>query len=289
LGLATIFVSALLANCKEEESGPPSGPGNFVVTNGNINLATKLWLPGNEKYPVVIIVEGSQADPKEEFEANALAFTVGGMAVLAYDKRGHFESTGPELTPTVANSMLTFRFLASDVVSIVEFLKTHQNIDSKKIGLFCSSQGVWVGAQAQALTDDIAFAVNVNGSATSVGIEDYYSQLTGNDLNGNNLSGLTISEIDAKVTQYEGPHGFDPLPYLHDITSSQLWILGEMDFGNPTRQSVVILNNLITTMKKDITIIVVPNANHSLIDITNNQQISIGELVTPWFTSLLKK
>ncbi len=120
------------------------------------------------------------------------------------------------------------------------------------------------------------------GSATSVGIENYYSQLTGNDLHGNNLSDLTIQEIDSLVSLYDGPQGFDPLPYLKEIDNEQLWVFGELDFGNPTRQSTAILNDLINTANKDISMVVVPNANHSLIDITNNHPFEIGDLVAPW-------
>ncbi len=145
-----LFSGFIFLSCSvNDDSDIPFGSGNFTVSNGNIDLATRLWLPGNDKYPVMIIVEGSAADPKEDFEPNAKLLTENGIAVLAYDKRGHFSSTGPTLVPDVANSILTFRFLASDLISIVDFLKTHKNVDESQIGVFCSSQGVWICAEAQ--------------------------------------------------------------------------------------------------------------------------------------------
>lgn len=278
----------LFPGCQDREiTGPPSGAGTFMVPNGNITLATKVWLPGTQKYPAMIIVEGSASDPKESFEANAALLTANGVAVIAYDKRGHFESTGPELVPTLANSVLTFRFLASDLIAVARYLKSHQNIDSTRIGIFCSSQGAWIGALAQALDPTFKYAINLVGSATSVGIEDYYSQLSGNDVHGNNLSSLTAHEIDSLVALYNGPPGFDPLPYLKEINNPQLWILAEKDFGNPTRQSVAILNHLVTTLNKNIEIIVVPNANHDLYDIVANQQITPAPLVGPWLLKII--
>jgi len=276
-----LIFSACLFQCKEDVEGPHSQ--DFNVENEGANLAARLWLPGSGKYPVVINVEGSSTLAKESFANRAEFYNENGMAVLAYDKRGFFKSTGARLTPTTANSIETFGLLSSDLLAIVAFLKNHPNIEGGKIGLICSDQGVWIGTLAQASNSDISCAINLLGTATSVGVQEYYSQLAKSDANGNNLSSLSAAEIDALVSGFNGFHGFDPLPYLQDIGAPQFWLMGGVDFRYPTRQSVAILNNLISSKGRNIEIVVEPNANHVLFDVVNNKQLLQGDLLAAWF------
>lgn len=273
-----LFLSAL-PSCNDDD---PTGPADFIIANGDVNLSARLWLPGAATYPVIIIVEGTASSRKENFESRAEFFIENGMAVLTYEKRGYFNSTGTRVVPTVANSPETFALLSSDLLAAVEFLKTSRHIDPTRIGLICSDLGVWIGTLAQAHSSDIYCAVNLVGAATSVGVKEYYASLSGNDPSGNNLSQHSAAQIDSLVALYTGPQGFDPLPSLKQLTQPQLWLMGGQDFLYPTRQSVAILNDLITTHRKKIDIVVEYNANHALYDIVERERLLQGDLLASW-------
>jgi pimeloyl-ACP methyl ester carboxylesterase len=73
------------------------------------------------------------------------------VAVLFYDKRGVNASTGTR-TESIAD-------LATDALASVEWLKTREEINPKKIGLHGHSQGGWVVPEAASRSKDVAFII----------------------------------------------------------------------------------------------------------------------------------
>ncbi len=250
------FICIAFLNCNINNNETPENAKEFIISNEEIEISSKLWFPEADKYPVIIVVP-EDIYPKEQFSTSTKVFLENGIGVIAYDKRGTFKSSGDAITPTIENSKESIELMSSDLLALVSYLKSMPNIDPKKIGLFCTGEGSWICSKAQALDSQIALSVNIVGSSTSFGIQKYYSQLSGNDLDGNNLSEYSILQIDSLVNNYSGPSGFDPFPDLKSISTPQLWILGELDFKNPTRQSVLILNELIFEYQKEIDLLVV--------------------------------
>ena len=107
----------------------------------------------------------------------------------------------------------------------------------------------------------------------------YYSQTTGDDPGGkvDNSSFETVSDM---VCDYDGPHGFDPLPSLEAIDIPGLWLFGSQDQSIPVALSVENLDTLVIQQGKDFSYIIYPNANHSLRDTNTSQFLpAMGDTV----------
>ncbi len=114
-------------------------------------------IPG--RHPVVILISGSGPQDRDEslmehkpFLVLADYLTRRGIAVLRYDDRGFGQSTG-EFGPATTEDF------ARDASAAVEFLKSHDRIDPKQIGLAGHSEGGLVAPMVVGLRDDVAFVV----------------------------------------------------------------------------------------------------------------------------------
>ena len=136
----------------------------FNNPTANIQLAGTLTLPtGEGKFPAVVMVTGSGKQDRDETIFNHKPFLViadyltrNGIAVLRYDDRGVAESKGNFSAATSAD-------FAIDAISAVEFLKTRNEIDSKKIGIIGHSEGGMIAPMAAINSDDVAFIVLLAG------------------------------------------------------------------------------------------------------------------------------
>jgi pimeloyl-ACP methyl ester carboxylesterase len=81
---------------------------------------------------------------------------------LAYDKRGVGESTGNF-------RKVPFMELCGDGLAGIQYLKSRQEIDPKRIGVWGLSQGGWLGPLAASRSPDIAWVIAVSGPAVSPG------------------------------------------------------------------------------------------------------------------------
>jgi uncharacterized protein len=89
-------------------------------------------------------------------------FAEQGVAALAYDKRGVGDSTGDF-------KAVPFMELCDDGLAAVEYLKSRQEIDAKRIGVWGLSQGGWLGPLAASRSNDVAFVIAVSGPGVSPG------------------------------------------------------------------------------------------------------------------------
>ena len=254
-----------------------SGEGNFTIRNGDNTLGGALFLPMDisNTVPAMVIIAGSGPSTREDGEGFAAFLASHGYAAVSYDKRGYGESTGEQLgSVSVSNSINAFDKLSSDAVAWANFLKEHENIDIDKIGLIGTSQAGWIIPLAASKSSDIKFMVNIVGPTVTVGEEIFYSSLTGNDPAGNNLSSYSDEELDSLLANFTGDRGYDPYPYLREVQIPGFWALGEKDYSIPVPKTIRILEDLVNNHGKDYEILILPNANHWLRD------ISTGELVS---------
>jgi len=119
---------------------------SFENKKTGIKLAGTLTVPqGNGNFPAVILVSGSGPQNRDSeifghkpFAVIADYLTRNGIAVLRYDDRGVGQSGGD------FSKALTSDF-AEDAAAALEYLRTEQKINHKKVGLLGHSEGGLVG------------------------------------------------------------------------------------------------------------------------------------------------
>ncbi len=270
-GLTTlvILISAGLLACGTNDalSGDPEEQGagyareRVTYSNGDILLSGILWLPQTPgPHPALVLVDGSGETTAERLKSWAEHYSRSGIACLSYDKRGVGQSGGAYL----GGLDIDIPLLASDVTAGVEYLKSRKEIDRSQIGLAGQSQAGWVIPVAAADSKDVSFTIILSGATVTLGEEDYYSQLSGDDPFWKYIyRNLSRDEISRRLAA-KGPSLFDPLPYLRKMTVPGLWLYGELDTSQPTRESIAILEGLVRDHDKDFTYEVFEGADHGL-------------------------
>jgi len=141
-----------------------------------IKLAGTLTYPiGEGPFPAAILITGSGAQDRNETVMGHRPFLVisdyltrRGIAVLRVDDRGVGGSTG---NITEATSL----DFAGDVLAGVEFLKKHNKINPKQIGLIGHSEGGVIAPMVAAQSGDVSFIVLLAGTGLT-GEEILYLQ-----------------------------------------------------------------------------------------------------------------
>lgn len=123
--------------------------------------------------------------------------------------------------------------LGRDALACLRALGAQPHVDASRLGFLGASQAGWIipAAIGAANAGDVRFAVIISGPATSVGLEDAYSQATGDGIRPHDP--LSPEQIDARVDAYRGPQGFDHVPILRALKRQTLWLLGEQDESIP--------------------------------------------------------
>jgi len=212
----------------------------------------------------MIFIPGSGRETREADKPAQSILLPQGIALFRYDKRGLGQSTGAYQNVNLQNSAQLIPEHASDVLAIVNFLATHQDINPKQIFLWGTSQGAWVAPLVATQTDKVAFIIGVSGGGSSVGIEIYYDDLADN-------ASLSIAQLTAMLANYTGAHGYDPTAALQALNVPALWVYGGMDRSNPTFYDIAQLDKIKQERNKDFTVLLFPNMNHDLIDVITGQ------------------
>jgi pimeloyl-ACP methyl ester carboxylesterase len=269
--LVLVCVTLILNACKNDSpttppaDNAPKGAGDFSIKNGDVTITGTLDLPTTPgPFPVMIFIAGSGRETREADKPAQSITLPQGIALFRYDKRGLGQSTGAYQNVNLQNSAQLIPERASDVLAILNFLATHQDINPKRIFLWGTSQGAWVAPLVANQSDKVAFIICVNGGGSSVGIEGYYDDLADN-------ASLTIEQLTAMLANYTGAHGYDPTAALQALNVPALWVYGGMDRSNPTFYDIAQLEKIKQERNKDITILLFPNTNHDLIDVTTGQ------------------
>lgn len=133
--------------------------------NGEVILSGTFTKPAsNKKHPVVILINGSGPQDRDEAMMGHKPFLVlsdfltrKGIAVLRYDDRGFGKSTGNF-------SKATSEDFATDVETAVNYLNARVDIDKKHIGLIGHSEGGLIAPMVAANNQNIDFIVLMAGT-----------------------------------------------------------------------------------------------------------------------------
>ncbi len=158
-----------LTEIKRPQTPGPPFPYNdeevvFENKTVNIKLVGSFTYPKeNKKFPAVVMVTGSGAQDRDETIFKHKPFLViadylsrNGIAVLRFDDRGVSKSTGNFAAATSAD-------FVTDALAAVEYLKTRNEVDPKKIGIIGHSEGGMIAPMAASNSDDVAFIVLLAG------------------------------------------------------------------------------------------------------------------------------
>jgi alpha-beta hydrolase superfamily lysophospholipase len=279
-GLATSLASTTACTA---ETAAPRDPIDITVKSGDAALAATLRFPsiGRPPFPAIVLAHGSGLITRSHVAGMAERFLSMGLAVLTYDKRGVGQSTGTYVNVGTLRSEEIFAQLAGDALASVAVLKARRDIDDRRIGLGGASQAGWIIPLAASRSSDVRFLVVLSGPAVTVGEEIAYSRLAGAD--PGSIQGLSDEEIDRRMREFKGPHGYDPVPVLERLGTPSLWIEGEGDRSVPMAQTLATLERL-RSAGRPITVVALPNADHSLRNQITGQSPNFWPRVHDWLS-----
>jgi len=147
----------------------------LMFKSNNDTLVGYLSKPNDRKsFPVIVVLHSASHghhdnDLYNHLETNMNAI---GIGVFTYDRRGSGESTGDFNTASL-------EVLAQDALNAIEMLKTRNDIEKYKIGLFGISQGGWLAPLAYTMApQDISFMILLSSSGVSPARQMEYSAVT---------------------------------------------------------------------------------------------------------------
>lgn len=144
---------------------------NALIPHGHTTLAGALYLPeGPGPHPAIAMLQGSGADDRDSwgyFHPIRDAFLGAGLAVLSWDKPGVGESTGDWREQT-------FFDRADEARAALGWLRTRNEIDAARTGVWGHSQGGWIAQIVAGSDPDLAFAIINSGPGVGVEAQDLY-------------------------------------------------------------------------------------------------------------------
>jgi pimeloyl-ACP methyl ester carboxylesterase len=224
-------------------------------------LAGTLYLPKTThpgRHPAVVWILGGQQTARLRYGDLVAAFIHGGVGFFSYDKRGGGQSQGTCCPGDHGH----FNLLTADTVGSVNALRARADLYPQQIGLVGTSQAGWIVPHAAVTSRHVALIALASAAILPYGQVKAYAQLTGG--NGSSKPFPSQDQIAKRLTD-AGPSGFDPKPYLAQLTIPALWLYGTLDREVPVDQSVALLNQ-IRGQGKDFTIVTFPGAGHGLLD-----------------------
>lgn len=248
-----------------------------VVLRGTISVPR--W--SRKPVPAVVIVHGSGRLTRRHLTGDVRRLVRRGFAVLAYDKRGVGASSGVYAQRGGDSAEVWLRRLAGDAARAFDALAVSAAVDTQRIGFFGASQAAWIIPVAAELTQRRPrFNVILSGPAVSTGVEQYFSDLTGD---GSRAPRVTDpAEVERLTRKFSGPAGFDPVPVLGKNRVPTLWLLGARDLSVPTFASVHVLDSIRTSGNNSHTVIMYATADHALRDTETGQPVPLFDDMMRW-------
>ena len=248
------------------------------VSNGT-DLAGTLFLPlQSGRYPAVVWVHSSGATERLHYGDIVMALLDADVALFSYDKRGVGESDGRCCPADDSDAGVDeFAEQADDAVAALEAVSSEAEIDATNVGFLGVSQAGWIVPIAATESEDVAFTVLVSGPTVTTGEEALYSRLTGD---ADVSSEQDRARLSAQLADH-GPSGFDPAPYLHQITAPGLWLYGSADGSIPVPESVAILDAL-TSEGREFSYVIFPGAGHGLLDVNPPPPPEVVPTIINW-------
>ena len=179
------------------------------------------------------------------------------------------------------DSEAILRLLAQDAAAAFDHVRREKSIDPSRLGFFGASQAGWIiPLAAQQLSPQPRFHIVLSGAAVSTGVEELYSQLTGDGLRDPQLT--DPAEIKERVDGFTGPNGFDPAPLLQALQVPTLWLLGERDESVPTFATVRAIDSIRAFGNHSHTVIVYAEADHSLRSVKTGEPAALWDDMRSW-------
>ncbi|WP_308403774.1 alpha/beta hydrolase family protein [Streptomyces rhizoryzae] len=227
------------ARADAKDGGPVRADVSFRGAGGLLLHGTVYSAPGaRAPQPGLVLVGGSGAGPRQEYQQEAEAFARAGIATLVYDKR----------TVGYSRTHRDFGLLADDALAAVRLLRERQGVDPHHVGLWGFSEGGWVAPLAASRSSEVAFLVTVAASghpplrtqAWNLTTQLRHRGVAGS-LNGA-VAGPAAQLLDAAGLFPAADH--DPLPVLHRLHRTPVLALwGAYDMQVPPRESAEIFHD----------------------------------------------
>jgi pimeloyl-ACP methyl ester carboxylesterase len=167
--LGTVTAISMRSSTGESSAASrvPLREENIVINNGPAKLAGILLTPATDgAHPAIILLHGSGPLTRYSFGPYPHFFTSLGFAVLIYDKRGTGESTGTLLDASTGTLMARSYYpddLVSDALAALHLLQGRNDINSRMIGFWGSSEGGMLATQVAARSKETAFIIDSSG------------------------------------------------------------------------------------------------------------------------------
>ena len=270
---------------------------DLTFDNGQVRLGATLTLPVDSgPHAALVLVHGSNAQPRESMGPWVRYFAGLGYAVLAYDKRGTGRSTGDW-------KQADFHVLASDALAGVRAIAKRKDIRADRIGLWGISQAGWIMPLVVSnAPNEIGFMIVHAGTGTPVweqGVLNYRNELRFAGLPDSAVRlAIRYQHLNDTVTRTgkhlerqrqfydahraQAPYLFAPAPLdawfrgyyrmLMDFDPAESWkrvripvllFFGELDANVPPTESwPPIERGLRAAANTKVTHVVLPKANH---------------------------
>lgn len=256
---------------------------DVVAPDGTLLSAT-LSLPRWRSKPRagMVMVHGSGRLTRRHLIGDVRRLVWEGFAVLAYDKRGVGESGGEyPMNSNTGGAEATLRILAADAAAALKRLRQVPDIDPTTVGYFGASQASWIIPLAtESLDPPPRFQIILSGAAVSTGVEQFYSDLTGDGHRPPTVA--DPKEIERLVNAFDGAHGYDPFPILSATRVPTLWLLGDQDQSVPVFATANVLNTLPSEAAAYHTVIRFPDAGHDLRNVSTGKPAPIWDEMFSW-------
>lgn len=134
-----------------------------IFTNETVQLAGTLYKPDTQtKYPALVVLHAANGGTRQFpfYQHLVTHLPASGISVLLFDRRGAGRSSGNFETAS-------FETLAEDGNAAVDYLRSRDDIDKQRIGLYGISQGAWIAPLVIGLRSDIAFLILVSACGVS--------------------------------------------------------------------------------------------------------------------------
>lgn len=167
--ISVIVIGMLMTTgCASPEAqvvGPPTEE-EVTFMGGDSTLAGTLSLPGTnaKRHKAIILVSGSGPQDRHcdiqgfpMFKMLADTFNAMGYAVLRYDDRGYGQSKGKGVGESTSVE------IAEDARAAYQFLKSREDIDSKRIGMLGHSEGGIIAPMVASQESDLAYIILMSG------------------------------------------------------------------------------------------------------------------------------
>ncbi len=193
---------------------------DVTFKSGDVALTGTLRLPltrGN--HAAMFLLQGSGEVDREGESFYADHFARHGIATLVYDKRGTGKSGGDYRDES-------FNDFAADALSGIHYLQSRKEINPKQVGLYGRSQGGIIAPLAAALSNDVAFVINVSGTGVAPYLQVTYQAEA--QMRHDGFSEAEIAEAIAYLNQKwavarSGGQGWDRLQVATQNARGKRW------------------------------------------------------------------